>query len=238
MVCLIVALAPKCKAHGRMARDCHGLPKVSPRLTMPYPSMPCPETALWPFQGWPACRAGNLRPSSTPLDIPRRTPMAKQIGRSLPFVLIPVIYKTWRPHRFPLPNPDKEKWVDFPTASPFNHGRISSGVHGLPKISLCPAILYYSTPCRRPPWNALLSFQRWVPAWRLAVLLPIWIRHAIRACLLTNHFQALNHVNSKLPRYRLSFPLFNVWRLQGVKLGEITDSVYILYAISTFPARI
>jgi hypothetical protein len=34
---------------------------------MPYPSTPCrlatPETALRPFQGWPARRVGGLRPS-------------------------------------------------------------------------------------------------------------------------------------------------------------------------------
>jgi hypothetical protein len=46
---------------------------------MPYPSTPCgratPETAIRPFQGWPARRAGGLQPSSTPLDTPRRTPM-------------------------------------------------------------------------------------------------------------------------------------------------------------------
>jgi hypothetical protein len=57
----------------------HGLPKVSPGPAMPYPSTPwgqaTPETALWPLQGWPACRAGSLNPSSIPLDTPRRTPM-------------------------------------------------------------------------------------------------------------------------------------------------------------------
>jgi hypothetical protein len=30
-----------CEAHGRMARGGHGLPKVSPRPAMPYPSTPC-----------------------------------------------------------------------------------------------------------------------------------------------------------------------------------------------------
>jgi hypothetical protein len=29
-----------------------------------------------PFPGWPTCRVSSLRPSSTPLDTPRRTPMA------------------------------------------------------------------------------------------------------------------------------------------------------------------
>jgi hypothetical protein len=48
-------------------------------LAMPYLFTPCgwatPETALWLFWGWPACKAGGLRPSSTPLDTPRRTPV-------------------------------------------------------------------------------------------------------------------------------------------------------------------
>jgi hypothetical protein len=30
---------------------------------------------LTTFQGWPVSRAGGLRPYSTPLDTPRRTPM-------------------------------------------------------------------------------------------------------------------------------------------------------------------
>jgi hypothetical protein len=45
-----------------MARGIHGLPKVSPRPTMPNPSTPrrtTHDTALRPFQGWPACRAGR-----------------------------------------------------------------------------------------------------------------------------------------------------------------------------------
>jgi hypothetical protein len=46
-----------------MARGVHGLPKVSPRLTMPDPFRPCrwatPKTALWPFWGWPACRGNH-----------------------------------------------------------------------------------------------------------------------------------------------------------------------------------
>jgi hypothetical protein len=60
-----------------MARGGHGLPKVSPRPTMPDPSMPCrratPETTLQLFLGWPANRAGGLRPSSTLLDTPSHT---------------------------------------------------------------------------------------------------------------------------------------------------------------------
>jgi hypothetical protein len=39
--------------HVCMARDGHGLPKVSHRPAMPYPFMPCgratPEVALWSF---------------------------------------------------------------------------------------------------------------------------------------------------------------------------------------------
>jgi hypothetical protein len=62
-----------------MGRGDHGHPKVSSGLNMPDPSMPCrratPETALWPFRGWPTRRVGCLRMSSTLLDSPRRTPM-------------------------------------------------------------------------------------------------------------------------------------------------------------------
>jgi hypothetical protein len=62
-----------------MARGGHGLPIVSPWPAMPCLSMPCrratPETALWPFQEWPARRESGLWPSLTPLDTPRRTPM-------------------------------------------------------------------------------------------------------------------------------------------------------------------
>jgi hypothetical protein len=65
----------------RMAKGIHGLPKVSPGPALSNPSTPCgratPKTALWPFLGWSACRAGSLRPSSTPLDTPRRTDLVR-----------------------------------------------------------------------------------------------------------------------------------------------------------------
>jgi hypothetical protein len=68
-----------CPSHGRMARGGHGLPKVSLGPAMPNLSMPCgqatTEKALQPLQGWPAYKVSWLRPFSTPLDIPRRTPM-------------------------------------------------------------------------------------------------------------------------------------------------------------------
>jgi hypothetical protein len=55
------------------------LNKVSPGHALPYPSMYCnqatPEMAFQPFLGWPACRAGGLWPSSTPLNTPRDKPM-------------------------------------------------------------------------------------------------------------------------------------------------------------------
>jgi hypothetical protein len=60
-----------------MARGGHGLPKVTPGPSMPYPFTPCgwatPKTALQLFLGWPTHRVGCLQPSSTLLDIPRRT---------------------------------------------------------------------------------------------------------------------------------------------------------------------
>jgi hypothetical protein len=64
-------------------RGGHGLPKVSSGSVMSYPFTPCrratPETALQPFQGWPNCKAGGLRPASTLLYTPSRTPMGRPI---------------------------------------------------------------------------------------------------------------------------------------------------------------
>jgi hypothetical protein len=60
-----------------MARGGPSLPIVSPGPTMTYHSTPCgkatPKMALCPIQGWPACKAVDLRPSSIPFDTPRRT---------------------------------------------------------------------------------------------------------------------------------------------------------------------
>jgi hypothetical protein len=57
--------------------------KVLLGFAMSNPSYPCgwttPEMALPMFQGWPARRASSLRPSSTPLDTPRRMPVAQVI---------------------------------------------------------------------------------------------------------------------------------------------------------------
>jgi hypothetical protein len=51
-----------------MARAHHALPFYTLQAGHPV-------TASWPFQGWPAQKAGALRPSSTHLDTPRRTPL-------------------------------------------------------------------------------------------------------------------------------------------------------------------
>jgi hypothetical protein len=52
----------------------YGLPKGSPGPAMPKPSTPCggatPETALWPFQGWPARRGGLPAAAFYPLGYP------------------------------------------------------------------------------------------------------------------------------------------------------------------------
>jgi hypothetical protein len=59
------------------------LPKfhLDPPCPLPNPFTPCgqatPETAFQPFQGWPACRASGLWPSSTPLDTPRCMPLLR-----------------------------------------------------------------------------------------------------------------------------------------------------------------
>jgi hypothetical protein len=77
--------------HGRIARGRHGLSETSLRPATLYPSMPCrrttPEPALQPFQGSPTHTAGGLRPSSTPLDTPRRTPILLARDSSTCFLL-------------------------------------------------------------------------------------------------------------------------------------------------------
>jgi hypothetical protein len=79
---------------GRMATGGHGLPKVSIRPTMPDPSTPCgrasPETALRPFQGWPASRAGVTWPSSTHLDTPCCTPMERWKDGKMALIHVPL----------------------------------------------------------------------------------------------------------------------------------------------------
>jgi hypothetical protein len=80
---LVRRTLPHSKFQARMARGIHGLTKVSLGPALPYPSMPCrratPETALWMFLGWPAHRAGDLRPSSTPLDTPQHMGLPNSI---------------------------------------------------------------------------------------------------------------------------------------------------------------
>jgi hypothetical protein len=74
------------RKHGHTARGGHGLPKVSLGPAIPYHSTPCrqatSETTLWPFEGSPARRSGGLRPFSTHLDTPRRTPLKGNARKS------------------------------------------------------------------------------------------------------------------------------------------------------------
>jgi hypothetical protein len=88
----------------RMAKGIHGLPKVSPGPAMLDPSTPCgrptPEMALMPFRGWPAGKRGGLRPSSTPLETPRRTglffnPQWFEMCQKLDSSWIVTFFKTW-----------------------------------------------------------------------------------------------------------------------------------------------
>jgi hypothetical protein len=71
----------------RMERSIHGLPNVLPGLAMPDTFTPCrratPEMALRPFWQWPACRAGGLQPSSTPLVLGYPTPYGPRWNRLL-----------------------------------------------------------------------------------------------------------------------------------------------------------
>jgi hypothetical protein len=77
--------SPGSWAYGRGGPTGYGLLKVLPGPAMPYPCTPCgratPETALREFQGRHTCRAGYLKPSSTPLDTPRRTSMTMSSGK-------------------------------------------------------------------------------------------------------------------------------------------------------------
>jgi hypothetical protein len=56
-----------------------GLP--CPTLLCPAGGLPLEQTS-WPFQVWPVCRAGGLRPSFTPLDTSRRAPTGRRFLHS------------------------------------------------------------------------------------------------------------------------------------------------------------
>jgi hypothetical protein len=68
---------------------------------MPNPSTSCgrttPETALQPFQGWLACKAGGLRPSAILLDTPHITPMGVTIVALDPLIARLILEPTFRP---------------------------------------------------------------------------------------------------------------------------------------------
>jgi hypothetical protein len=60
----------------------------------PSPPCPTPETALPPFQGWPARRAGGLQPSSTPFGKPHAVRLqARWISTGKFLMLCRSIYK-------------------------------------------------------------------------------------------------------------------------------------------------
>jgi hypothetical protein len=74
------------RRQGRTARGGGGLLKLSLEPAMPNSSTPCrqatSETALWPFQGWPAHRVGSLRLSSA-LQIPHAVHLCQERNRVL-----------------------------------------------------------------------------------------------------------------------------------------------------------
>jgi hypothetical protein len=82
-------------SHGRMARGGHGLPKVATGPAMPNSFMTWGratiETALQPFQGWPAHRESGLQPSSTLFVTPRRTPMKEVQKRTCPLTTLALL---------------------------------------------------------------------------------------------------------------------------------------------------
>lgn len=72
--------------HGLVARGGLGLPKVSLELALLYLFMPCrwpPLKRLTGLSGVAAHRVVSLRPSFTPLDTPRRTPMVVTVLRHM-----------------------------------------------------------------------------------------------------------------------------------------------------------
>jgi hypothetical protein len=126
-----------------MAKGGLGRPKVSPGPAMPCPATPygqdTPETAVRQFQGWPACRAPVLRPSSIPLDTPHCTPI----------MVILMSFSRPASSHFLSDVPLQEQ---VNQSSSFLHQRrFSWGIHGLSKVLLGPTIPYHSMPCGWPP---------------------------------------------------------------------------------------
>jgi hypothetical protein len=78
-----ILTGPYGKGQARTGRGIHGRTKVSCGPAKPDPYTPCgwatPQTALRLFGGWPARRAGGLRPSSSTLDTPSRTGLALKV---------------------------------------------------------------------------------------------------------------------------------------------------------------
>jgi hypothetical protein len=94
---------------------------------MPYPFTPCgqatPETAIQPFQGWPARRAGNLRPSSLPWTPHVRGHAARLCSRyELTSLSKGHVVRSWPPHQ-------RNTWSGLGLAL------LSSGL-SLPEVSL------------------------------------------------------------------------------------------------------
>jgi hypothetical protein len=131
--------------HGRMARGGNGLPELSPGPATPNSSTSCgratPETTLWPFQGWPACRAGGLQLSPTPLDTPRCTPM-----------LLPPYHSAY------LVLGGESEGVKN---SPVFHGV------SMDSLKCCYALPLYALRAATPE-TALWPFQGWLPTGRAA----------------------------------------------------------------------
>jgi hypothetical protein len=84
MVCLTVGLAyfhsvlSRAKQQRCLPRGGHRIPKVSCKPTMPYPSLPYEaatlETAVLPFQGWPARK--RVQPAAVFYPFGHPTPYA------------------------------------------------------------------------------------------------------------------------------------------------------------------
>jgi hypothetical protein len=124
-------------------------------------------------------------------------------------------------HSFPQPPKSgcqtylASSWISRPpsTPSPWRHGRMRRGGHGLPKVSPGPAMSYPWWTLGKPfpdtlggpvgdPWQTLGRpplkqtygrFRGGLPTGRVACscLLPLWTHHALRLCIQNSTYTCL-----------------------------------------------
>jgi hypothetical protein len=146
-----------------------------------HPGPSCP-TSLWPAGGPPLKRPyGRLR-GGPPTG---RVACSRLLPPWTPHTILVCVVSHPRGRRKPwtssMPSTRRSRcWRRSTCSSPrrhsrnklggLRHGRLARGCHGLPKVSLGPAMSYPSTPCRRAtPETTLRPFQREVAhpkSWR------------------------------------------------------------------------